>query len=155
MNKYFKLIISLTAVYTTAFFGSYFTLPSIGSWYLNLNKPLFNPPNWIFGPVWSILYLMIAISFYLVWKKKTLSRIRKSFQLFLLQLVLNFMWSLLFFGLHQPLLAFVDIILLWIFILLMIMEFKNESKLASYLLIPYLFWVTFASILNLSIVLLN
>lgn len=155
MNKFLKFIICLVIVYTTAFLGSYFTFPSISGWYTTLYKPPFSPPNWIFGPVWTILYLMMAVSFYLIWEKKKLVNIKQPVRLFCLQLFFNFLWSLLFFGLHQPLLAFIDIVLLWIFILLTILEFKKRSKLASYLLIPYLLWVSFASILNLSIVLLN
>ena len=155
MNKFLKLIISLVVVYTTAFFGSYFTFSSISGWYAHLIKPSFSPPNWIFGPVWTVLYLMMAISFYLIWEKNNLNKVCRPAKLFLMQLLLNFFWSLLFFGLHQPFLAFVDIFLLWIFILLTILEFKKRSKTAGYLLIPYLIWVSFASILNLSIVLLN
>ena len=155
MNKFLKLIISLVVVYTTAFFGSYFTFPSISGWYVHLVKPSFSPPNWIFGPVWTVLYLMMTISFYLIWEKKKLINIKQPVRLFCLQLLFNFFWSLLFFGLHQPFFAFIDIILLWIFILLTILEFKKKSKTAGYLLIPYLLWVSFALILNLSIVLLN
>jgi tryptophan-rich sensory protein len=146
MNKFLKLITSLVLVYATAFFGSYFTFPSIKGWYATLIRPSFSPPNWIFGPVWTVLYLMMAISFYLIWEKN---------KFFFAQLFLNFLWSLLFFGLHQPLFAFFDIVLLWIFILLTILDFRKKSKTASFLLIPYLLWVSFASILNLSIVLLN
>jgi len=123
-------------------------------WYGTLNKPSFNPPGWVFGPVWTILYLMMGISLYLVWmsnsKLKNIALI-----VFAAQLVLNAIWSPLFFGLHSPLLAFIDIVLMWVAIIATIYFFYQVSRPAAYLLIPYLFWVSFAAFLNLSIYRLN
>ncbi len=132
--------------------GSLFTAGSIDSWYQNLNKPSFNPPNWIFSPVWTILYIMMGISLYLAIRKNQNPYLKI---IFLIQLSLNILWSFLFFTAKNPLLAFIDIIFLWIAILINIFIFYKSSKTASYLLIPYLLWVSFASFLNLAIVLMN
>ena len=148
------LVFSLILCLGAGAIGSLFTTPAINTWYTTLNKPIFNPPNFIFAPVWTILYILMAISLYFVLiskaKNKTLA-----VKLFLSQLILNILWSVLFFGLHNPLLAFLEIIILWISILLTIIYFYKISKNASYLLIPYLLWVSLAGVLNLSIVLLN
>ena len=125
-------------------------------WYATLNKPPFNPPNWIFGPVWSVLYLLMGISLYLILiqKDKSIEQ-RIGVMLFATQLLLNTLWSLIFFGLRNPALAFGEIIILWIFIFLTIIYFNKVNKIASFLLIPYLAWVSFAAILNLWIMILN
>lgn len=136
--------------------GSFITIGTINSWYKTLSKPSFNPPNWVFGPVWTILYLLMGISAYLIWQKGVnKKKVKVALSIFGLQLILNFLWSFLFFGLHSPLVSFVEIILFWIMILFTIFKFYKLSKPASYLLIPYIFWVSFAAILNLSIVILN
>jgi len=155
MKETKKLIISLLITFLASFIGSYSTFPAIKSWYIFLNKPSFNPPNWIFGPVWTVLYLLMAISFFLLWQKNKIKRISIQAALFFLQLSLNILWSLIFFGMKLPMLAFVDIIFLWITILLMIVYFHKKSHLAAYLQLPYLFWVSFASVLNFWIVVLN
>ncbi len=155
MPNWFKLLVSLILCYGVAFAGSLVTTPSITSWYNTLNKPFFNPPNWIFGPVWTLLYTLMAFSLFLVWKEKTSKKTKPALIAFGVQLVLNFLWSFMFFYLHQPLLAFIAIVALWISILLTIKKFNTVSKTASQLLIPYILWVTFASLLNLTIVLLN
>ncbi|MFA6605337.1 MAG: TspO/MBR family protein, partial [Patescibacteria group bacterium] len=121
-----------------------------------LNKPSFNPPSWIFGPVWTTLYILMGIALYLIWQeglKKAF--VKNSFILFIVNLVLNSLWSITFFGLQNPALAFLVIVLLWITILVLIIRFYRINKLASYLLIPYLLWVSFASVLNFSIWQLN
>lgn len=132
------------------------TTSSIPTWYATLNKPPFSPPNFVFAPVWTTLYILMGIALYIVWsqgmKKK---KIKTAVYVFLIQLFLNFTWSLVFFGLHAPLLAFINIVLLWITLLLTIIKFHAISKWAAWLLVPYILWVSFASILNLSIVLLN
>ncbi len=134
--------------------GSIFTFSAIPNWYVTLNKPFFSPPNWVFGPVWTILYILMGISLYLVWISK--SKIKQNaINLFFVQLGLNVLWSILFFGLRNPALALIDIVALWVAIFLTIKSFSKINKLAGNLQIPYLAWVTFASILNLSIVLLN
>lgn len=149
-----KLISSFLLVFLAAFIGSYATFSEISTWYATLEKPVFNPPNWIFGPVWTVLYTLMAIAFYLTWTKKKKST-KKGIKYFLAQLGLNSLWSIAFFGLHNPLLAFIVILALWAFIFLTIVEFRKVDKLAANLLTPYLLWVSFATLLNLSIVILN
>ena len=119
------------------------------TWYNTLSKPIFTPPAWVFGPAWTILYLLMGIAFYLIWQKGKISK------LFLAQLTANFLWSFLFFGLHSPTLALIDIAILLALILLTMREFYSLSKPAFYLLIPYLLWVSFATLLNGAIVFLN
>jgi tryptophan-rich sensory protein len=133
-----------------------FTISAIPTWYASLHKPFFSPPNWIFGPVWTILYALMGVSVYLI-LMQTGKKIRKTqaLRLFTIQLLLNFLWSLLFFGLHSPILGLVDIIAMWIFIVLTIKTFYAISRVAGYLLIPYLLWVSFALLLNASIFVLN
>jgi benzodiazapine receptor len=155
MNKIFKLFISISIPLLIGFSSSFFTLESINSWYMTLEKPFFNPPNWIFGPVWTILYILIGISFFLIWQEKKILTLSKENIIFSCQLFLNFIWSILFFGLQSPLLSLIDIIFLWILIYLNIYFFWKIRNLAGYILIPYILWVSFATILNLSIVILN
>ncbi len=136
--------------------GSVFTVTGPGSWYDLLTKPAFNPPNWIFGPVWTTLYILMGISLYLVlmeWKKGI--DIRCGGVLFAVQLFLNFIWSYAFFGLQSPSSAFIVIVLLWVAILATIITFFRINRIAGYLLVPYILWVSFASILNYSIMVLN
>jgi tryptophan-rich sensory protein len=155
MSKLLKFIVSLGSCFTIAYLGSAATLPSITSWYAELNKPFFSPPNWLFGPVWSLLYLLMGIAMYVVWQKGWNKKIIVALQFFIAQLLLNFLWSYLFFTQHKPLEAFVNVIVLWTVILLTILKFRKISKPAAWLLAPYLFWVSFASLLNLAIVVLN
>ena len=150
-----KLLISIFTPLLAGFLGSYFTTPNIPTWYASLQKPFFSPPNWLFGPVWTILYLLMGISFYLIWNSSNSKANLSAIRLFIAQLVLNSLWSILFFGIKNPLLAFLEIIILWIFIFLTIKKFSQINQAASYLLYPYLAWVTFASFLNFAIVLLN
>ncbi|MBA3724331.1 MAG: tryptophan-rich sensory protein [Candidatus Levybacteria bacterium] len=151
-----KLIASLALCFFVAFAGNLITMPAIESWYPTLAKPSFTPPNWLFGPVWSLLYFMMGISFYLIWKKGDKDvKLRKALHVFLFQLFFNFLWTFVFFGLEQPLAGFIVIASLWISILYTIILFRKISQPAAYLLIPYLLWVTYASFLNLFIVLLN
>ena len=117
-------------------------------WYSELNKPLWNPPNFIFGPVWATLYFMMAVSAWLIWKRGGWNQQRSPLIIFLTQLVLNSLWSPLFFGMHEPGWALFNIILLLISIIATIIKFLCESKTAALFLIPYLVWVIFASILN-------
>lgn len=150
-----KLLVSFAACFGVAYLGSVSTISSITGWYASLNKPFFNPPNWVFGPVWTLLYFLMAVSVYLVWKKGVTKKTKPALLLFAVQLVLNYLWSYFFFGLQKPLLAFVEILLLWFAIYLTIVRFKSISKLASNLLIPYILWVSFAVVLNLGIVIIN
>lgn len=150
------LIISLLVAFLPGTIGSLFTYPAINSWYRYLQKPLFSPPSWIFGPAWTTLYLLMGIASYLIVKTGlTNKKVKSAIIIYGLQLILNGLWSVLFFGLHSPLLAFLEIVILWILIMMTIIRFFKISKTAAYLLIPYLLWVSFASILNLSILLLN
>ncbi|MFP4403398.1 MAG: TspO/MBR family protein [Nanoarchaeota archaeon] len=151
-----KLIISIIICQLAGVIGSIFTVNTIATWYETLNKPFFNPPGFIFGPVWIILYFLIGISLYSVWSKKINTKTKKlAIIIFFIQLILNAMWSIIFFGLKSPFFAFIEIIFLWIFIFLTMFYFNKISKIATYLLIPYLLWVSFALILNFSIYLLN
>ena len=136
--------------------GGLSTASAIPTWYATLNKPFFSPPNWVFGPVWTMLYFLMGISFYLIWKqgwKKKKNREARAY--FLAQLALNFIWTPIFFGLKSPFIALFIIIALWILIVLTIKKMYPVSKTASYLLSPYLLWVSFATLLNAAIVFLN
>lgn len=156
MNNFSKLLISILVCLIIGFTGSLATTPAIPTWYQTLNKPLFSPPNWIFAPVWTTLYILMGVSLYLIWKKGFKNKKNKiAIQFFLIQLGLNLMWSFLFFGFQNPLLAFFEIIILWGAILLTIVKFYKISKVSAYLLLPYILWVSFASFLNLFIVILN
>lgn len=156
MFKIRKLITAVLVCGGIGLISTPFTINSIQTWYRALNKPFFSPPNWIFGPVWSALYFMMGVSAYLIWVKELKNKkVKIALMYFLVQLFLNFLWSILFFGLHSPILALIDIILLWAAILATIGKFYPISKPASYLLVPYFLWVTFAVLLNFSIVTLN
>ena len=139
--------------------ASIFTADSISNWYAYLNKPSFSPSNFIFGPVWTTLYTLMGISAYMVWtkskSKKASKNVKSSLNIFYAQLFFNFIWSFLFFGLQNPLLALVDIILLWALVFMMITRFYTVNKYAGLLQIPYLLWISFATILNASILFLN
>ena len=148
-----KLIISILVVEAIGLLGGIFNVKSIPKWYSKLRKPRFNPPARIFGPVWTILYLMMGISFYLIWTSD--KSIYLASIIFAIQLIFNFAWSGIFFGAHKPGLAFIEIIFLWLSIIATIVMFYPISQLASYLLVPYLLWVSFASVLNFAIYWLN
>ena len=152
MKKFWKFIISIVVPFIIAGIGSFFTSSSVGTWYVTLVKPVFNPPSWVFGPVWTVLYLLMGISLYMVWIKRVGI---KAMIFFGVQLFLNALWSIIFFGLNNPLYAFIEIILLWFSIVFTIYYFYKIEKTAAYLLIPYLLWVSFAAILNFSIMILN
>ena len=152
MNKLLKFIISIIICQLAGIIGSIFTVSSVNSWYLTLVKPSFNPPSWVFSPVWITLFVLMGISLYLIWEAKDN---KKTMILFYVQLVLNILWSIMFFGLKNPLLAFIEIIILWIFILMTIIYSYRISRPAAYLLAPYILWVTFAAVLNFMIYWLN
>jgi translocator protein len=136
--------------------GQFFTFPEITNWYAGLAKPFFNPPNWIFGPVWTLLYIMMGIAVYLVVRRGLFTpAVEIAVGCFAIQLVLNSLWSIIFFGQHQLLLAFVEIIFLWSAILLTIVKFWPLAPAAGWLMVPYLCWVSFAAILNFSVWFLN
>lgn len=119
-----------------------------GEWYLALNKPDWHPPTWVFGPVWSTLYVLMAVSAWLVWRQGGFARQLRPLSLFLVQLVLNAAWSPLFFGLKQPGIAFAEILLLWLAIAATLVSFHRVHRIAAWLLVPYIAWVSFAAFLN-------
>ena len=150
-----KLIISIVATVGIGSLGGIFTIAEIPNWYAGLNKPSFNPPIWLFGPVWTSLYTMMGVSFYLIWKQPKTETRKKAIQLFVIQFVLNFFWSIIFFSLHAIGAATIEIIVMWIFILLTIIQFSKLSKTAAWLLVPYIAWVSFATVLTASVWKLN
>ncbi len=161
INNTFKLIISLIIPQLAGGLGSYFTIDSVQDWYPMLEKPALNPPSWVFGPVWTTLFLLMGFALYLVWSsyaeasadKKDLIKI--ALTLFGVQMVLNTLWSIIFFGLHSPGGALIEIVFLWLAILATIITFAKISKPAAWLLLPYILWVSFAGYLNYSIWILN
>jgi len=135
--------------------GSLFTAHSVTTWYVALAKPSWTPPSWLFGPVWTVLYLLMGLAAWLVWRKGGFAAATAPLALFLVQLALNTTWPILFFGLRRPGLAFGEIVLLWCFILATTIAFWCRRPAAAYLMLPYLGWVSFALALNLSIWRLN
>jgi translocator protein len=146
------LILWLALSFGVAALGGWF---APGEWYATLQKPSWNPPNWIFGPVWTILYVVMAVAAWLIWKRGGFARRRLALSLYLTQLLFNALWSPLFFGLRSPALAFVDLSLLWLALLATVVTFWRIRPLAGALLIPYVAWVTFAWALNLALWQLN
>ena len=157
MNKTLtlKFLISILLPLSLGAIAGMFTSQSVPEWYATLNRPSFNPPNWIFGPVWTTLYILMGISFFLIWKQEASKVRNRAILIFLLQLLLNFAWSFIFFYFNMIGLALVEIILLWINIVLMLVVFYKIKPVASYINIPYLLWVTFATVLNASYYILN
>ena len=135
--------------------GSLFTAPAVKGWYTTINKSPLNPPSWVFAPVWTTLFVMMGVSVSIIWLSEKNEGRSKALKVFFVQLVLNTLWSIIFFGLKNPPLAFIEIIVLWFVILYTIILFRKIDRKASYLLIPYILWVSFASVLNLSIAILN
>jgi benzodiazapine receptor len=151
-----KLVVSIIACLAAGAIGSIFTRQAIPTWYATLEKPVFNPPNWLFSPVWTLLYIMMGVAAFLVWRKGLENRqVRIALIVFLVQLVLNALWSVAFFGLESPLYGLIVIAALWVAILFTVLKFHRLSLAASVLLWPYLLWVSFAAVLNSSIWLLN
>lgn len=148
MLKVVKITASLLLTFTAAAIGSLATVVNIPTWYAGLEKPFFNPPNWIFGPVWTLLYTLMGISFYLVWNARPAKNKKQALLIYGLQLALNTLWSLVFFGLHSPWAGVIVILLLLASIIITVRLFWPISKTAAYLLIPYLAWVSFATLLT-------
>lgn len=149
-----KLIASLLICFVPGIIGSAFTFSKITTWYANINKPSFTPPNFIFGPVWTLLYIILGISLYLIWNKIGDLK-NKTVYLFFIQLFLNSIWTILFFGFNLLLISYIEIIILGIFIIINMITFYKKSKTASLILIPYMLWIIFASFLTLFVYLLN
>lgn len=151
-----KSIICIAIVMGLGFASGLSTANSITEWYSTLNKPFFSPPNWIFGPAWTILYILIGISIARIWHNGFNHPAQKSvITLFIIQMILNLIWSPVFFSMKLPVAAIIIIISLWLMIIAYIRKSKEIDKMASYLFIPYLLWVTFATMLNAGIIYLN
>ncbi len=155
MKNWVKLVISLLLPQLVALGGVMFTKTGEGSWYQTIQKPSWNPPGWLFGPVWTTLYILMGISFYLIWKSSVPKEKKGAVSLWLMQLVLNFFWTFIFFNQQQIGWALVAIICLWLLILMTIFAFGKINRTAAWLLVPYISWVSFAAMLNYSIWMLN
>lgn len=153
--NYTRLIISLATTLAVGFIAGFATAKSIGTWYATLTKPWFNPPNWLFAPVWTLLYILMGIALYLIWQLPASSARNTAMIIFFVQLALNFLWSFIFFNMHQVGWALVDIIALLLAIVTCIFFFEPLSKAATWLMVPYVTWVGFATALNYSIWVLN
>lgn len=155
MNKYLKLIVCVLLTLFVGGISGVATASGINNWFMTLNKPFFNPPNYLFGPVWTVLYLLMGISLFLI-LQSTLKELKsKALLIFAIQLSLNFLWSFLFFKFQLIGLSFIEIIMIWISILAMIISFYKINRIAAWLQIPYLLWVSFAIVLNGAIWWLN
>lgn len=156
-----KIVIMVIVAELAGVVGSFFTLPAIATWYEGLVKPWFTPPAWVFGPAWTILYALMGTAAALVWHEGTKMERRKrassshALALYWMQLALNVLWSIIFFGLRAPFYALASIVVLWIAVALTIRAFYPISKNAAMLLVPYILWVTFATALNAAVWLLN
>ena len=157
MNKsqIFKLLASLALPLVLGAIAGLFTAEAVPEWYETLNRPPFNPPNWLFGPVWTVLYILLGISLFLIWKQCPSKERNLAIFVFLLQQALNFGWSFIFFYFNMIGFALIEIILLWISIIVMLVLFYKIKPMTAYINIPYLIWVTFATILNASYYILN
>ena len=157
MNKISRIAIVVIICLSVGYLSGMVTREAITTWYPTLVKPSFNPPNWIFAPVWTSLYVMMGIAAGLVWNQIASNKVAvtKALQFFGIQLVLNALWSYLFFGMHNLMLATIEVVLLWLLIFETYSQFAKINKTASYLLLPYLAWVSFASVLTASIWWLN
>ncbi len=158
IRHFFKLVIAVGVSLGAGVVGSVFTAPAVQSgWYLELAKPALNPPAWVFGPVWTALYILMGVSVWLVWVNASAAPAarRRALIIFDIQLLLNIFWSIIFFGLHSPGIALIEIVLLWLAILATIIAFAKISRPAAWLLAPYIAWVSFAIYLNYTIWYLN
>ncbi len=155
MNKFVKLILCILIPLAIGAISGIATSTGLNDWYMALNKPSFNPPGYLFGPVWTVLYIFMGVSLYLIWQSPVNEQRTRAIALFAIQLFLNFWWSFLFFKFQLLGIAFIEIILIWMSIVAMIYAFYQIHKPAAYLQIPYLLWVSFASVLNGAIWWLN
>lgn len=157
MQKILRIATVIMTCLAVGYISSIVTRENIPTWYALINKPFFTPPNWVFAPVWTLLYIMMGFAAGSVWNKIDTdeANVKKAFLFFLIQLALNALWSFLFFGLQNPFLASIEIILLWLMIYETYKQFKNIDKLAANLLLPYLVWVSYATLLTISVWYLN
>jgi len=156
MNKWLRLFFAILFCQGAGVVGSFFTVSAIDGWYKFLIKPVFSPPNWIFGPVWLTLYTLMGLALFIVWQKRLDSKnVRFAFWFFIIHLVFNALWSVVFFGFQDIRFAFVVILILWMMIAVLMLKFYKINRVSAYLLMPYFLWVSFATILNYSIWQLN
>ncbi len=156
MKNIYKFLISISIPLTVGAMAGYFTSTSVKTWFVTLQKPTFNPPSWLFAPVWTILYILMGIAFFLIWKSSATNTQKKpAYSIYWVQLALNFIWSLLFFYSQNPGAGLIDIVLLLIAILFTIKQFYAINKTSAFLLVPYVLWVLFATALNTQIWRLN
>lgn len=156
MKNWTKLLISVAVPVGVGAIAGLFTNSEINEWYQTIEKPAWQPPSWVFGPVWTVLYVLMGIAFYLVWNSDAPKKLKRmAITLWIIQLVFNFFWSFIFFKQHQIDWALAEILVLWFFILLTILYFGRISKLAAWLMVPYISWVSFASLLTFAIYELN
>lgn len=148
-------VVSVLIAQMAGVIGSFFTTSSIQSWYVFLEKPSFAPPNWLFAPAWLTLYTLMGLAAFLVWRKRNMAGAKMAFWLYGVHLGFNALWSIIFFGLKNPGLAFIEILVLWALILVVTVKFFKIEKAAGYLFIPYILWVTFAAALNFAVWQLN
>ncbi|MDR3547776.1 MAG: tryptophan-rich sensory protein [Candidatus Pacebacteria bacterium] len=156
LRHFIELVVAVILCEGAGVIGSFFTIPSIPTWYAGLVRPALAPPNWLFAPVWTTLFALMGIAAFLVWRRGLGQRtVRAALILFIVQFVLNVLWSFIFFGLRSPGGALIEIVVLWFAILATIVAFYRVSKSAAYLLIPYILWVSFAAYLTFAIWALN
>lgn len=156
MKQILRFALAILLCQAAGIIGSFFTVAAIPNWYTALNKPSFNPPSWLFGPVWIGLYTLMGIALFIIWRQgREKPGVNKALTFFAVQLILNAVWTPLFFGLKLPGLALGEIILLWVVIVLTLVKFYKLSKTAGLLLVPYILWVSFAAVLNFSLWVLN
>jgi len=160
LKQWGTLILFIAICQGAGAIGSLFTFASLSTWFVTLAQPSFAPPNWVFGPVWTILYTLMGIALYIVWQKRGISPIRaqartRGVRLFWIHLFFNALWSILFFGVQSPLYALIDIVVLWVLLVATTFYFFRVSTWAGVIMLPYLAWVSFASVLNAAIVFLN
>jgi len=155
ISKILTLIIFIIIAQSAGVIGSFFTAPNIETWYVFLERPFFAPPNWLFAPAWITLYTLMGIASFLVWRKRQFPRARSAIFFYLGQLLFNALWSIVFFGMQNPFLGFLVIIILWLLIIVTTLKFWKTERAAGLLFIPYIVWVSFAAALNFSIWQLN
>ncbi len=148
MKTAIKLILCILIPLSIGAIGGITTASGVNDWYLTIQKPSFNPPNYLFGPVWTFLYLLMGISLFMIIQSPKSTLRKNAIIIFIIQLFLNFLWSFLFFKYQLLGLAFIEIILIWISIFSMILIFRKINKTAAYLQLPYILWVSFATVLN-------
>lgn len=150
-NNILPLVLSILIAQTAGIIGSFFTVSSVGSWYKTLAKPSWNPPSWVFGPVWITLYTLMGLAAFFIWKNRKHPYAKKALLFYGIQLVLNAWWSILFFGLKNPGIALIDIIILLVMMIITTLYFWKVERKAAWMMLPYIAWVGFATVLNFTL----